>query len=287
MSSGTIRQLFVGLPNSGKTTFLAALWHVAETGDIPLSLRVSQLHGERDHLNKIREQWLRCKPLERTTIPAERIVSLKLRSPISGQETELFLPDLSGETFNLHWKTRQWSLEFDRLASESQGCLLFVHPRRVNEPVRINAAIDRMASVIGETEEERDLESIPLPWDPDSAPTQVKLVELVQFLRLRPFFGRPLRIAVIVSAWDLVDGSERPELWLKMRLPLLHQYLTANAGELSFRVYGVSAQGGELSEAGRLQLLNSPSERIIITGTDAGVHDITAPIRWLMESQSE
>ncbi len=287
MNSKKVRQLFVGLPNSGKTTYLAALWHVAETGDVPGSLRVSQVHGERDHLNKIREQWLRCQPIERTSIPAERSVSFKLHSPVSGRETELCLPDLSGETFNQQWKTRQWSVEFDRLAGESQGCLLFIHPRGVTEPERINETVDRMAGVAGETVEERDMESIPIPWDPNNVPTQVKLVELTQFLRFRSFLGRPLRIAVIISAWDIVERSFRPDTWLMRRLPLLHQYLNASADEMSFRAYGVSAQGGELSDAGRLQELNRPSERIVITGPDAPDHDITAPIRWLMESRAE
>jgi hypothetical protein len=286
MSSEGVKQLFVGLPSSGKTTFLAALWHVAESGEVPSSLQVSQVTGLRDHLNKIRGQWLSCEEIDRTKIPAERTVSLKLRNPYTSHETELWLPDLSGETFRLQWETRQWSVEFDALAGDSLGALLFIHPKCVFEPGRIDTSIDRMADVLGAVTDVRIDDVTPLPWTPDKSPTQVKLVELVQFLKARPFSGRALRLAVIISAWDLVMQGERPEIWLQKRLPLLFQYLAANVEVIPFRIYGVSAQGGDLSsQATELQRLVKPSERIRVDGPEAEAHDITAPIRWVMEWQ--
>jgi hypothetical protein len=144
------KQLVVGLPESGKTTFLAALWHVVESDEVENSLVVSEVHGVRDHLNRIREQWLNCQELERTKIPAEKLVSVRLRDKTTGEVVEVTLPDLSGETFRLQWEHRQWTSEFDKLASESAGVLLFVHPRAVIEPTRIDAGLDAMIVALGQ-----------------------------------------------------------------------------------------------------------------------------------------
>ena len=41
------RQLVVGLPGSGKTTFLAALWYLVVWGEVATALRLDRLHGNR------------------------------------------------------------------------------------------------------------------------------------------------------------------------------------------------------------------------------------------------
>ena len=40
-----IHQLVVGLPGSGKTTFLAALWHALESAEVSLALQLTEVHG--------------------------------------------------------------------------------------------------------------------------------------------------------------------------------------------------------------------------------------------------
>ena len=65
------KQLLIGLPETGKTTFLAALWQVVESDEVPGALRLEKLHGDREHLNKIRADWLCCSPMGRTIIAAE------------------------------------------------------------------------------------------------------------------------------------------------------------------------------------------------------------------------
>ena len=244
------------MPGTGKTTFLAALWQVVESEEVPGSLVVSEVSGIRDHLNRIREAWLNCQEQERTIIPAEKVVSFRLRNPETGQVVELSLPDLSGETFKLQWETRQMAPEFHQLASGCSGALLFVHPHTVQEPVRIDATIDSLAAAIEEvpaggvdagSQPER-LGQLPAqlpgqqlstadqvePWSALHAPTQVKIVEILQFLLAGPFVNRRLPIALIVSAWDLISGGQAPLRWIKERLPLLYQFLCANEESIPF-----------------------------------------------------
>jgi hypothetical protein len=124
----------------------------------------------------------------------------------------------------------------------------------------------------------------PRTWDADRVPTQVKLVDLVQAL-VRPPFSLPhVQLAVIVSAWDLVsDSAPSPASWLATRLPLLHQYLRANPERFATRIFGVSAQGGDLARDGeRLLQQDVPARRIVVAEDESRSHDLTAPVRWAM-----
>ena len=61
-----------------------------------------------------------------------------------------------------------------------------------------------------------------------------------------------MKVALIVSAWDLAPAAATDaEKWLKDRYPLLSQYLRNSEGVLDVRIYGVSAQGGQLSKKRR------------------------------------
>jgi hypothetical protein len=84
-----------------------------------------------------------------------------------------------------------------------------------------------------------------------------------------------------------VPQRQDPSEWLKLRLPLLSQYLESHQLAYPFRVFGISAQGGDWSDPkeklrlGRL----SPEKRISIAGVKVGeaeTNDISYPIRWLM-----
>ncbi len=278
------KQLVLGLPGTGKTTFLAALWYLVVWGEVNTALRLDRLHGNREHLNRISNEWLSCRPVERTPIGSETIVSMKLVATDSGERTDVFFPDMSGELFNLQWKERKCSRAHYDLARDASGVLLFLHPGNVVEPVRIDDVspiVEELAGVraAGDLDEEG-----PRPWDPDRAPTQVKLVELLQFLVREPFAIPHLRVAVVVSAWDLIGGQAgSPADWLAARLPLVQQYLRTNAERYTARVYGVSAQGGDLRRDGeRLLREVAPAKRIVVVGDDTLPHDLTAPVRWAM-----
>ena len=121
----------------------------------------------------------------------------------------------------------------------------------------------------------------PVLWDAKTSPSQVQLVDLLQFvLRRRP--PTVLRVGLIVSAWDLVRGQGlMPQQWCAARLPLLGQFLESNPGRLSAEYYGISAQGGVLPrDAERLRDFTHPSARIeVVVGIEqASSHDITLPV---------
>jgi hypothetical protein len=276
--------LVVGLPGTGKTTFLAALWHIVESAEIGCSLVLKELHGNREHLNKIRNDWLGCRKLDRTRLIDEQIVSMKLTRPDGKEIIEVFFPDMSGESFRLQWTDRRWQKSYHELVQKATGVLLFIHPDEIDEPIRMDEA-DKLVMELPESPDpDTHTTEEFAEWNPSHAPTQVKLVELLQFISAC-HLARPLRISVIVSAWDLISGSnQQPDEWVDDRLPLLSQYLTANSACLPYRIFGVSAQGGNYSSesSDRLSRFIVPSKRIIVVGSDCGSHDLTTPITWLM-----
>jgi len=89
-----------------------------------------------------------------------------------------------------------------------------------------------------------------------------------------------------VSAWDVLPHPQpTPEEWVQRELPLLHQFLSTNRESFDSRIYGVSAQGGNVrSSPAKQELLHkTPSERIQCVGVHPDVHDLTDPVLWLME----
>jgi len=281
LSPRVLHHVMLGLPETGKTTFLAALWQVLRSGDVGEGLELAILHGNREYLNKIADQWSRCEALGRTSLSSPEPVTLRVRDRDMGELAELAIPDMSGESFEVQWDLRECSLDYARLAEKASGILLFVHPEVTKETDSIAQANEVLGDWAPEARTEAGCENRPdLPWEARKVPTQVKMVELLQFLAL--LAPSQLRVAVIVSAWDLVTEHRRPEEWLERRLPLLHQYLQANQESISWQAYGVSAQGGRLEDADRLLEEQVAAKRIQIVGPGAAPHDITAPVRWLM-----
>jgi hypothetical protein len=301
----------VGLPFVGKTTFLAALWDVVGSGEIASALQLDKLSGDKHYLNEIRDRWADCQPIERTTIPDETLVSMRLKDTTSGRVSEVVFTDMSGESFQQQWNERVCTIEYKELIEQITGALLFIHPRRVKEAVLIRdaaplmealAAASATATASGdqpaEASKRTGSEAVttspnPLPSEPHYASTQVQLVELLQFLRhLRGVKSERVRLGVVISAWDVVEKqvvakNQTPEDWLEKRLPLVNQFLRGNNETFDYEVFGVSAQGGELSDADRLRKSNRPSDRILVLHKGKRSNDITVPVRWVLELESE
>lgn len=274
----------VGLAGTGKTTFLAALWHVVSRGDIPSGLRLKEFPNNREYLNKISSDWINCEPLGRTVPEFEKIVSMKLEDSESKDVVEVWFPDLSGETFRVQLRSRQWTAGYCELAKEAEGITLFIHPNIVVPPTRIDEVESIVREIRSQEEvaEDSKVEAQNL-WDIDKMSIQAKLVELLQLHLNSPYCENIRRIAVVISAWDLVmNYTESPEKWLEKTLPFLDQFLKANKEHFCFRIYGVSAQGADLEKACLLLGKIKPEERIIIVGEECIPHDITVPVKWLM-----
>jgi hypothetical protein len=274
----------IGLPNSGKTTFLAALWHLIDSGEVSSKLTLDRLEGDHTYLNDIVDAWRKCEEVPRTPLEAETRVAIHVREPASGHQAVISFPDLSGESFELQVATRTCHSTYVENCNSSGGILLFVTANRAIEGVTI---VELGPLVGGEDDAPPVVET--QEWDSKKMPDQARVVELLQFLQRSPFALVRRRLVIIVSAWDVVpDGATlAPIDWIEREMPLLHQFLVTNKNSFDARAFGVSAQGGIVKgegEARKALLEKTPSERITLAGGDSR-HDLTEPIIWLMRGE--
>jgi hypothetical protein len=278
-----------GLPESGKTTFLAALWHLVTARDLPTTLTFESLRdGDSSYLNEIASRWRSAKVQERTNLGPPTVVSMNLLDK-AGTPLRLTFPDLSGESYRRMWEERECDRDVAAILKGRTGVLLFVHADRIQPPQWVVdlASLSRRLGLPVEPGK-------PIPWHARFAPTQVQVVELLQFLRAAPLGVGPRRLAIVLSAWDKVAPEGRtPSVLLAERMPLLHQYLRSMENEQPWRVFGVSAQGGDYEplpgapttwspeRVEALRQLDQPSRRIQLVQEAAVSHDLTEPVAWL------
>jgi hypothetical protein len=278
--------VLIGLPATGKTSFLAALWYLVQHSQVVSGLRLEKLDGDSRYLNQISQAWVGYELVPHTRIDSETLVSMSLKDVQTSQRLTLSFPDLSGESFTLQWTMRQFTQGYDKFLQQASGGILFVGPLKYNKPIRIDMANPLVEEIGGDrqtAEIGQDVSSPPKPWNPERTPTQVQLVELLQFISDRDYFTPPFRLVVVVSAWDqLINLTQTPAEWLAHEFPLFHQFLRSNKNLFETAIYGVSAQGGDYSQRDAL-VDKTPSERILVVGPDVGnPHDLTEPLRWLM-----
>ena len=280
--------VIIGLPESGKTTFLAALWHLITARDVETILRFHTLRdGESSHLNAIAARWRDAKVQDRTALGGNQLVSMNLQD-VGGTPVRVTFPDVDGEVYRRIWEERDCEADIADIL-KATGVLLFIHADTIRQPKWV---IDEVAlsKAVGLTIQNGE----DLPWHPRLAPTQVKLVDLLQLLCSESLNVGPRRLAIMLSAWDKAVGENlSPQGYLGAKLPLFSQYLRQGADRWTWRTYGVSAQGGEYDpiepghagrkEAEELRDLDCASTRIRLICSTQETHDLTDPLAWLIE----
>ncbi len=288
--------VLLGLTGTGKTNFLVALDVVLDHQNDPDGLVHSDLAADRAYLQPLKEQWLRGEVFKRTNRqqppPPHQLL---VRHPASGTSVGFYLPDLAGETFDAQFVTRCIPLDSCNRLQQAAGLLLFVHCDHnadhalLEHPsfIDVNPVPGQpVSSKIEPTSE----------WRLEDASEQAKLVDLLQFIAETDPRQQPLRVAVMISAWDLVENApqlgprsasetpKNPELFLARRWPLLDQFLHSHTETFRFRVFGVSARGGGNTEQDIVRLTNfvHPSDRVILVDGTHRSSDLTRPVRWLL-----
>ena len=284
--------IMAGLPKTGKTTFLGALYHVLESGESS-DITLSAMPKVRRHLEEVRHRWLQVEPETRTSASSPIMNDFSVSVQGRQETVELRWPDLSGEYFEEMVRKRTLNRDVDAILKDATAVLFFVHPQTLSQSPRI-ADLNRLASLVpagqgpAADEEEQDKENAePIEWDATMVPGEVLTVELLQRMVAPHFEGRIEKVAVVLSAWDQVRKTfESPNAYFEKQAPLLHQFVEANWDEINTKVYGVSALGGDpVTDKNRLLLELEATKRIqVVDHAGASMLDgIVAPIKWLLE----
>lgn len=283
--------LVAGLPGSGKTTFLAALWHLVSSKEIETALEFASLAGcDAKHINQLAARWRDVAVQVRTQAGTLRNVVINLKSKSNG-DMRLMFPDSSGEDFREVWESRDCAADLAELITGSDSLLLFVHADKIEKPrwVFDEATIRKLLDLPPD-------EEVPIDWSPRLAPTQVQLVDLLQLFSQGPLYVGRRRLCLVLSAWDKTAPQDlAPRTYLRAHFPLLDQFLNAHPDKWDWIVAGVSAQGGDHSavnegdkaraeqETARLRAIDTPSKRIRVEGVGPTTSDLTVLIKWLVQ----
>jgi hypothetical protein len=305
----------MGLPRTGKSTYLGALWMIIQDDRAP-EIREVDIRGDRAYLQRLGEQVAQLQTVKRTEVDSDDGLELTVELGTLG-EVVLQIPDLSGETLRLLVEDRTWHDLLVRAITRSDALLLFVHPNRLRVPTRTNftasvlaellttvsedaedsppdlATTDQLdvdrADVDTDRTEAKDATATPT-FAPATAATAAKLIDAIENILDAREEEQILKVAVVVSAWDEVvsawptgEGGPTPQAWLEQRLPAVWRVLQANTHRLDVAIFGVSAIGGRLpDDREELKMKGGVFDRAYALDADGASIAFVAPIEWAL-----
>ena len=291
MSGAPSTVALLGLPRTGKSTYLGALWQLAQDPAEPKFVE-RDVTGDRSYLQKLGDQVARGEEIGRTETSS--IEGMELTLGFEEGDVTVHVPDLGGETLRLLVEDRVWHPRLLDTIAASNAMLLFLHPEKLRLPMTIAMADEILSDVqspqgtdsprTGNGQEaERSTSREPPQFEAVSACTVAKYLDALENILTYQRARWPIRLGIIISAWDTVDGSPTPASWLKDRAPALDSFASANNDMIQWNLYGVSAQGGMLPEdRDRLLACGSVRERVFARDARGAAVPITDPLRWAL-----
>ena len=277
--------VLVGAPDSGKTNYLARLWAAVKDG--AGMLRAKDLPQDIRYVDRALGYLLEGQFAPRTERSEEvdRSFSVVLERSVSREPVEIVVPDVSGEIWRQAVESYELPSEWMRRLRESSGALLSV---RVGSDQNV-PGLDWVAS-------KRLLNSDVGRDSGGELPTAVQLCELMRFLEGemgRAEGARRRRVAVLVTAWDLLNEEEAeagPTGWLEREFPLFAGRILDVDG-LDVAVFGVSVVGGDFADPEFRErfLAGDGIKRHGCVVRDRGgeieqTSDLTMPVEWVLSS---
>lgn len=261
------KYLIAGLPASGKTTYVAALWTLIKNYNLDCAFSCVELPDDSSYLDEIASSWLQLEDIQRTARRDVDSLSFKI-SKNESDVGELVVPDFMGEMFrdelsgNPHPELQTWF-------RDCAGMMVLLRLERVeyfqeefNSNCQINSEIK---------EKTFGLESM-------SQLGQCLL--LLQYLR-ENIGDKP--ISICISACDLIDFEKRDiETWLQKKFPLLLNYIKSHFSQ--YNLFGLCAQGGKYDNDTKGTLIKATrNHQRAYVYTNKKQYDITLPLSSLMQ----
>jgi hypothetical protein len=261
----------MGLPNAGKTTYLAALWYSLNNASMQNKIKLSAM-GNTKYLADLCKKWVDAEQLGRTKLGYEKTeISIDIIDENKNNFCLRF-PDLSGETFQNQYEKREISEELTEYIRIADGILMFINV----DDIRGITFIAEVPNEMRPTQNQDDMRN---PKQDD--PLQIQVIELLQFVQVIKN-NKMTNLGIVLSAWDLTKNLEAkptPEEFIKKEMNMLWQFLQSNKITFNTNFWGVSAQGGKLDARDDLLSIDEPMKRIIVESNYGETsHDITLPI---------
>jgi len=273
-ASRTIAML--GLPRTGKSTYLGALWRLVQDIEVP-DISERDFTGDRSRINQLAANVSRGIEIERTEVDSDDGFDVEIGFGPSSS-VGLRIPDLSGEASRELVEERIWRRSLAHTLQHADAILLFVHPDRVDAPVPAGFA---------EPAAPEESDPVEPEFAADDACTAAKLVELLENVIELCADRWPIPLVVMVSAWDRVVAGISPAEWLEQRLPGVAGFVFCNPRQLRPTIFGVSAQGGHLpTDRDSLIAKGGVRQRVFAVDRSGRPVELWEPLRWALESDT-
>lgn len=286
------RLVFLGLPQTGKSTLLGAFWALVQS-PVETSVHESDFSGDRSYVQKLADRIARGEELDRTALDSDEDLDVAVGFDPGGV-ANLLIPDTSGESLRVLVERRIWYPRLLAACTEATAILVFVHPERLRVPQRIVVAAGPQPEPAGADGPAVDAGSAPAekiefhPADAirfraqEHACTAAELIDVFENLAELWSDRPPVRVGVVVSAWDRVGGDPKPTPyeWMAARLPGALATLESNRDSAEFEVFGVSAQGGSLDDREELLGKGEICDRVYAEDRRGQRVSLVEPIRW-------
>ena len=210
--------VLIGGPDTGKTNFIARLWVALRTADGALTALETpdEIKYVEDTVGYLHQGSFAPRTDQNLEVDQGSIViPLGLEESLEEKIAELIIPDVSGEIWKKAVETTELAPERMAQLESAFGALLFVRVLSSlhEDPLDWVTAAELMEHRVGDAQ-------------PGKIPTQVMLCEFLRFLELKlpdRTAGRKPRIAVIITAWDILDNDSSaagPRAYLEKGYPL-------------------------------------------------------------------
>ena len=280
----------IGGPDTGKTNFIGRLWIALRTdgGALTASGTPDEIKYVEEIVAHLHQGSFAPRTDQNLEVDQGSVtIPLSLDESHEGEIAELVIPDISGEVWKKAVETNDLALEWMEQLEGAAGALLFV---RVLSPLNENP-LDWVTAAALMKHQGEDAQ-------PNKMPTQVMLCEFLRFLELKlsdHSAGRKPRIAVIVTAWDLLDekrSAAGPRAYLQQEYPLFAGRLD-DLDHFDVMIFAMSILGGDpQADAGfRDGFLDSDIRsggfvRFDHGGTIKEESDVTLPVAWAMGARA-
>ena len=277
----------IGMPSSGKTTYLVSLANILISGEQTtlLSLKNSDTLEGMENIQDEIENFNRFQKVGRTV----RTVGGWVKIPLfdgQGKKTWLRIPDLSGEIFvDLIWDRRLKKDVVTHLQTADM-LLFFLNIDTMAKDQRIPLGEKVALKIIEEKYSEEVIKSgktrsAEIDTDRKKRVTQADIVELLQCVLY--LTRKQIRVKFVISAWDSIEKqlepeNQVPEKCMEKFLPLLLQFLRSNPDRIDGEIWGVSAQGFDFTNQEELEKWKMDDileHSRIITPAGEETHDLT------------
>ena len=231
-----------GVPDAGKTTFIAALWDIIKRNNGTLELQFTTNPDNTTYLNEIWEYWMSMKKIERSKPPAPDDITINVKRASNGEELVLDIPDFMGEQFQkiidhtLPDNIVQWIAQSDRM--------LYL----------INVLDDSIKDDLEQQDTAQEKDEIDRAKEREDAPRLApeKMMQASQNMMVLKYIAnhaKMKKVAIGLSAWDVkMKEGKTPEEFLRRRSPMLYNFIKLHFNDCLF--FGVSAQGFDYNDKG-------------------------------------